>query len=758
MNAKTFASLLKAFSDNPIDSTLVDRGEFLVQVNDNIVQGTITQREGEVYVTENGVCESAGRWVSTRLGRLPQLADRLLERLEVPDCFVVAAGHFQDTLERVADDDDDGAVDDAIATLQSALDRPPAGVSSVVYVTSDAGEGKTTLINRLAQVQALRYKNKEASWLVLPVALGGRPFLRYDDIIIGALANRFRFTGLNMESLVELCKLGFIVLAFDGFEEMFIENSAGEANTALGKLVGLLEGNGAVVVAARKAFFEFKGLRAQSRVYESFQAVPAVFSRLELSRWDKNRFVTYAKLRHISAPEEMYEDLRAVVDEDHPLLTRAVLIKKVCDIAQSDAGRRALLERIRTDANDHFKQVIGVIVQREASEKWTARTGDAAVPLLTENEHYDLLAAIALEMWQSGTESLSGEVVDFTADLFSESVSKDSFLRTQILQRVKQHPLLKVTGDGKYEFDHVEFYHHSLGRALASLIASQGRPRDIRHALQIAQLPDFAIEICAKHLKTTNVSLSHVVELLNRAVGAEARMSIARENASALTLACIQLNPGEQCTVMEGIFGPDKLMGVACERVTFARCYFHRTDMRATSLRQCKFQDCEFSGIGLDGDPEVADTTIENCRIEWVRLGDTTFYDPERINPILARFGFSIASQEMPVIKPATDPTIINRAVDTEMQVVHRLVRLFSRTTGASESLLRLKLGNRGNIFCEEMLPELLKAGLLREVAWHGGGQDRRFALASSLEDIEKWLNECDGSYEQFLAAARSSR
>ena len=755
MNAKTFANLLKSFSDNPLDSTLIDKGDFLVQVNDNVIQGSISIQEGDVYVTENGVRESAPRWISTRLGRLPQLADRLLERLDASDCFIGPAGRFQDTLERTASDDHDVLVEDAIATLTSALERPPAGVSSVIYLTSDAGEGKTTLINRLAHVQALRYKNKEASWMVLPIALGGRPFLRYDDIIIGALANRFRFTGLNMESLVELCKLGFIVLAFDGFEEMFIENSAGEASTALGRLVSLLDGNGAVLVAARKAFFEFKGLRAQSRVYEAFQSAPAVFCRLELSRWDKSRFVRYASLRRLAAPESMYEDLCAIVGPEHPLLTRAVLIKKVCDIATSDDGRQALLERIRSDPDDHFKQVIGVIVQREATEKWTARTGDAAVPLLSENEHYDLLAAIALEMWQSGTEMLSAEVVDFAADLFAESVGKDSFLRTQIIQRVKQHPLLKATADGKYEFDHIEFYHHSLGRAIGSLLALQGRPRDIRHALQIGLLPDFAVEICAKHLKTTGISLSSIVESLTKSVGADPRMSLARENSSALTLACIQLFPGEHCIVEDGIFGPDKLMGAACTFITFERCYFHRTDLRATKMSRCIFRNCEFSGIGLDGDPHIEDTTMEDCRIEWARLSETTFYDPERVEGILKQFGFSLTASTEPPTASNAGLTAMNRSVDPEMQIIQRVVRLFSRTTGVSESLIRLKLGNRGKVFCDDMLPDLLKSGVLREAKWQGSGHDRRFALGGSLEDVEKWLNESEGSYTHFLTAAR---
>jgi len=39
--------------------------------------------------------------------------------------------------------------------------------------------------------------------------------------------NRFRFQLLYFEALVELVRMGFIVLALDGFEEMFIERASG---------------------------------------------------------------------------------------------------------------------------------------------------------------------------------------------------------------------------------------------------------------------------------------------------------------------------------------------------------------------------------------------------------------------------------------------------------------------------------------------------------------------------------------------------
>jgi hypothetical protein len=111
-----------------------------------------------------------------------------------------------------------------------------AGVSSVIYLTSDAGEGKTTLINHIARFQAESYKKKETDWLLVPVTLGGRPFMRLDDVVVGELANRLKFLFLYYQAFLELVRMGVIVLALDGFEEMFVETSSGDATSALGNL------------------------------------------------------------------------------------------------------------------------------------------------------------------------------------------------------------------------------------------------------------------------------------------------------------------------------------------------------------------------------------------------------------------------------------------------------------------------------------------------------------------------------------------
>jgi len=106
-------------------------------------------------------------------------------------------------------------------------------------------------------------------------------------VIVAALVNRLRFPFLYYESFIELVRLGVLVPALDGFEEMFIENVAGDAVSALGNLMRELRSSGAALIAARKAYFEFSRLETQARLFDTLAGSSVTFARLALQRWDR---------------------------------------------------------------------------------------------------------------------------------------------------------------------------------------------------------------------------------------------------------------------------------------------------------------------------------------------------------------------------------------------------------------------------------------------------------------------------------------
>ena len=226
MNIHDLTRSLIAFADDTTDLDLT-RGELIVQLGDELIDATVEETGGTLYVTEAGHRTSAYLWVVNRIARIPLLADRILTHTAPEPHFVTPSGTLRNYLDQPSPDKE--RVDNLPARMPELLSRKPA-TSSVLYVTSDAGEGKTTLINEVARAQARKYQQKKDNWLLVPISLGGRAFMTFDDIVVAELVNRFRFHLFHYQAFLEMVRLGVLVPAFDGFEEMFVAGSSGEGS------------------------------------------------------------------------------------------------------------------------------------------------------------------------------------------------------------------------------------------------------------------------------------------------------------------------------------------------------------------------------------------------------------------------------------------------------------------------------------------------------------------------------------------------
>jgi hypothetical protein len=228
MEIADFIRVLTTFADTPADLD-IEKGHLLVQVREELIEADVTQPSGVLTITESGSLPvAAHQWIIDRLARVPQLTDRILSYVTPTPNYVTPRGRVLEQLD-VSSDDSQAIVTDAGTSMRDILGRRPAGTSTVLYLTSDAGEGKTTLITEVARTQALGYKQRKTDWLLIPINLGGRPFMRFDDVVIGALVNRLRFPFFYYDAFTELVRMGVLVPAFDGFEEVFIEGGTGEA-------------------------------------------------------------------------------------------------------------------------------------------------------------------------------------------------------------------------------------------------------------------------------------------------------------------------------------------------------------------------------------------------------------------------------------------------------------------------------------------------------------------------------------------------
>lgn len=750
MELDEFRNILTAFADKPANIDIEGRN-LLVEIRDELIEGRVSRRaDGGLWVEEDGVTQRAEDWVFKRIARLPILANRILTYIREEPHFIEPAGKKLDRMERSPDDAETN-VDAVTASILNLLDEPHPGASTGVYLTCDAGEGKTTLIHHLARQQAQRYKKKETDWLLVPIALGGRPFLRFDDVFIGGLVNRLRFPFLYYDALVWLVRKGAIVPALDGFEEMFVESSAGDAVSALGNLMNLLDSQGTILIAARSAYFEYKDLRTQASLFDSFRGQSVDFVRIHISRWNHDRFVEYTKKRHVPRGAELFTEVAdRLHDASHPLLTRPVLVRRLIDVASDHTSRDELIEHIGADGELYFERFVESIIRREAREKWIDRIGEAARPLITERQHCDLLAEIASEMWDSQAAILPSDVFDYLVGLFAEDQHMDPQVTKQIHQRIRQHALISASDRGTtYEFDHEEFYHYFLGRAIARVV-ERGDIPEIRRIFRTARFPELTADVAKRRLMQDGHSLRGIVGTLNAACSSEPYASFVKENAGIMMVRLIDSFEAEQhVSVARMSFPVNALLTRRISQVKFLDCDFERTELTGSTIEDCVFERCRFEQIDLSNVTSVCRSRLRDCEILAVvrSAGGAAVFVPEAIAVVLKQAGFEV---------PVFASEIAHKDVDTVEQdwglvLAERMCRAFFRSTGVNENTFRQRMGSDTGAFFRDVLPALLARGVVEETAYKGSGRQKRYRLGVSLLAVQRSIEQADGSFEKFL-------
>jgi len=754
MQISDFKSIVMTFAD-PGTDMLFDKAQLVISVNGDLISASITTKSGDVYVDEGSGQEPASKWILSRLARLPLLASRLKESVPPTEYFVSPEASLLPTLEK-GPQDELVMTDDALTTTLNTIDEHSPLETMVLYITSDAGEGKTSLINELARTQAQRFTTNQSDWLLVPIPLGGRHFLRFDDITVGALQNRYRFPFLYYNSFLALVRMGVIVPAFDGFEEMFVEGSSGEALSAMGILVEALESQGAMIVAARKAYFEFENLKTQEKLFDTIRTFSVGFGKLELQRWSKPQFLAYCSNRGVTNAEEVYRRVSERLGSDHALLTRAVLVKRLMDVASTSQTLDSLLEQLHKSGADFFSIFVRSLIEREANEKWIDRSGEKEVgaPLLTVDEHCGLLSQVALSMWESRVDYIKRDGLEFVSDYFSEVSNKNALQAHQIRERIRGHALIvpSTNASQALEFDHDEFRLFFLGEGIARQIAplNEHAKAEVLGIFRRGVLPRQAQQALIRSVtRNPQVDRVQVVRFLLSISGMESHASYVHENCSDIIIRMLSGIDAEGLEITRLAFGADGLRDRKLKGVVFKDCYFAPSSLELTQLHDCLCSHTRFAQLRIYDSTEVNNTTFEECTVDAVSLvdRDRESWDPGEVRGYLEQLGVTLKDAEHAVPRKVPSDTTI----DEDVRCVEKLVRYFMRSTHISESVMLMKLGSRGQQFVNHTLPVLLKHGVLEEIPHLGSGTQRRFRLGVPLESVNAAIAACRGSFDSFV-------
>jgi hypothetical protein len=737
---------LSAFADDDEDVVIERNGDALfVRGGEEVTFRLVAPTEGNEYVVElDGVRVPYRRFVSHTLGRLDVLAERILTKRPGIPAYVDGRAKLESL--SLGSSESTG-----LSLLQSECETPPPFASRVVFVTADAGQGKTALLREYQSRQARRFLEGRSSFVFWHVDLQGRQLLRLSEALMGDLGD-LRVSGLWMPAIVRLLRHRVLVLAIDGFDELAAEQGSTDALGALALLVQQMQDQGIIVAASRRTFFDTDDYLRRAGLFGRTAAADSEFDQLSLFLWQADEAEQYLSNVSIDGKsfndgQLVYNEIAAELDDPaHPMITRPFLVAQTARALLLYSIPPAEFIRGMEDPLRGVGAVIERFVDREVTEKWKQKeTGE---PYLTRDQHLRLLADIAEEMFRSQRSRLELDVIETIAALLLDEWSVDQMRRQQVLDMIKMHVLLTPPTDGDHRyrsFDHPEFRDwftaYALKEQLSRLLADS-RSADIASLLSVAQMTDATARYACLLLDRQPKKVRKLIAALSELVRKAWRPTFLEPNIGTLLPFLLDgVDPGEDPFELDltVVYSSLVFENTSLSRVRFVHGSFVNASFRGVKWHDVLFEDCELGEVTFDRTAQYENMTIRSSRIDGIRIvgGDdeeTREYAPARIRAILATIGVDV-----------DDGSAVSAKVDVATplegdmrKLVNRVLRAYRRTTVLSEGVVERRFRRSAGRIRDEILPMMEAYGVVESRQWRGGGNQRAWVLSRSLEDIQR--------------------
>jgi hypothetical protein len=615
----------------------------------------------------------------------------------------------------------------------------------VVFITADAGYGKTALLREFQAQQAIRYIDGQSNFVFWHVDLQGRQLLRLSEALMGDLGD-LRLPGIYMPSIVRLLHHRLLVLAVDGFDELAAEQGSTDALGALALLVGQMRDRGTIIAASRRTFFDTEDYIRRTGLLRAGVSSQCEFDEIRLKPWARDECVKFLtgyeeSGARFTQPVVTYDDILNAVGDDpsHPLITRPFLVSHV--------AKGMLIYGVSADSlvrgsQNPLEGVVKAFIEREVASKWKAK--DTGEPYLTIQQHMELLATVAEEMWSSQVERLPISIIQTLTAALLETWGVSIERRHQVVEMVRMHVLLTVPidGDGHYRaFDHPEFRNYFIAHWLHEMIKSavvNQTPRHLIRFLSLAQMPDSVARYALALVEKDAGRVEDIVALLVALIESEWRPTFLQANIGTLIPQLLSnYIPQETLHVHAKIvYSSLAFEGSVLRNVTFAKSSFLRTSFVDVDWSDVTFEECELNEIVLETTSRYQNVTFKSCAINGVKLVDgadeTREYSPVRIALLLAGLGIMTIDKNEQAVLPfsASEEGSFHK-------LVRRVLRAFNGVTGLTKRVLEIRLRNVLRTIVDDVLPLMETYGIAKKETLHGGGppQDAWY-LRTSQEEI----------------------
>lgn len=750
MNIQDIYADLAAFADDEHEVMIEDDGGFLLVRGGKDIAGRLLDTGTDLYVEIDSTRVPYRHFLTRTLGQLDVLADRILQRKDSVPHFVEGAA----ILNRPASTPE--GVDSALSALQGECSSGSPFATRIVFITADAGLGKTALLQELQARQARSFLEKKSGYVFWHLDLQGRQLLRLSEALMGDLGD-LRMFGLWMPGLIRLMKHRALVLAIDGFDELSAEQGSNTSLGALASVTAELDGQGTIVAAARRTFFDTEDYLRRAGMVKRSTTSPCEFVEMSMSHWRPAQSIAFLDQyaldhgQHLAPGSTYHEILTALGNaEDHPFLTRPFLLSR--------AARGIIELNIPVtdfiwpgeDQLDSIAAMVNAFIQREVAEKWKNRvTGE---PYLTATQHRELLADIAEEMYQNATDRLPVEVIDTITSILLDSWKINPEYRQQVIEMVHMHVLLvhpQGRADGSRAFDHPEFRDYFIAVALASRLRAAMLGDDwtrLSRFLSVAQLSDSTARYVFGLLQPTPQQRSQLLRSLEEIVTQEFRPTYVQVNVG--TLLPFALTDQTWETPLEFraraisssiAWENTRLSDVMLQNVTFVNA-----SIRGAKWERVILQNCNLGDLALDTQTQLIDVLLKGIVINSVSVDDgeesVREFAPARIRAVLRERGAKFDDDNEPTLP-------LELTVDSPLVRVGRLLmNMFRRSTVVRETQARQRLKGEGDATFSQVLEIAMKHGVLTEKTWKGSKVDRIWAISARLDDVMAAEEESDNA------------
>lgn len=746
MNNNTYYELkaqLSSFADDEDSVFFESSGYCTLERNGDVIGFTLKEKDGIIYVDYEGKELKYEEFLSEVLAQLKLFANKVKNKYSKEDF------NYVDPEASLFNNMTGPTSGKSLDLLHEECSKSLLNGTKMCFVTADAGHGKTMLLKRYMIEQADRFLNGKAKYIFWHIDLHGRELVRLNEAIMSELGE-LRIRGIYYETIITLIKNGLIVLGIDGFDELAVEVGGENALSSLNDLVSKMDGEGTLVAASRRTFFNTQDYVKRSKLIKNCVSANCEIHEIKLVNWREEQCVKYMDYYAFDNPREIYSNMLSILGcESHPLLERPYLFTKICQYAYDEnVTPDSFLENKEGVVLNGVDQVIEQFVKREVT-KWKERDKETGKPYLTFEQHIQLLSEVAKEMWDAQKEVVSLETIHFILTLLFDEWKIEEKIRPMVITMSGSHAfLLPVSSNDKLRrFDHEEFRNYFIAKALQQIIAndcSKGNFADTVHFLKKGSLPlSVSNYIANAYDSDTARRLICGLQSIHNEEWKPTYIQSNIGNMMPFLLDKLSEEVGE--IVMKNMsFQSIVFEHKTIQNVSFSNCSFYNISLSNTILKKVVFDNCEFAGIELNPESNYSfnETIIyPNCQIKYVTIktGDgevSTEYAPYCIQKVLNESGITLENK----VTEKEDNFFEIRNTQFR-KVVHRFLNKFNNSAYQYEKNLDedpIFNARKSSLVLNEVIPLFERFDLIEEKETGHSKQMGSRAWALKKYDVEE--------------------